>query len=83
MIYFIYTSKSCASVSAKGNLLGWFWGSFSKMIDIFSYTSPNCSVYGAIDNPDRFEQVFDTYYIPETSENPLKKPTFLMVIRLL
>ena len=23
---------------------------------------------GAIDNPDRFEQVFDTYYIPEVSE---------------
>ena len=47
-----------------------FWGKpFWKMIDIFAYTSPNRSGVGAIDNPDRFEQVFDTYYIPETSEN--------------
>mgnify|MGYP001169774375 FL=1 len=38
------------------------------MINIFAYTSPNCSGVGAIDNPDQFEQVFDTYYIPETSE---------------
>ena len=38
------------------------------MINIFAYTSPNCSGVGAIDNPDRFEQVFDTYYIPEASE---------------
>ena len=41
---------------------------FWKMINIFAYTSPNRSGVGAIDNPDRFEQVFDTYYIPETSE---------------
>ena len=38
------------------------------MINIFAYTSPNHSGVGAIDNLDRFEQVFDTYYIPETSE---------------
>ena len=38
------------------------------MINIFAYTSPNRSGVGAIDNPDRFEQVFDTYYIPEVSE---------------
>ena len=38
------------------------------MINIFAYTSPNRSGVGAIDNPDRFEQVFDTYYIPEASE---------------
>ena len=38
------------------------------MINIFTYTSPNRSGVGAIDNPDQFEQVFDTYYIPETSE---------------
>ena len=38
------------------------------MINIFAYTSPNHSEVGAIDNPDQFEQVFDTYYIPETSE---------------
>ena len=38
------------------------------MVNIFTYTSPNRSGVGAIDNPDRFEQVFDTYYIPELSE---------------
>ena len=41
---------------------------FWKMINIFAYTSPNRSGVGAIDNPDRFEPVFDTYYIPEASE---------------
>ena len=29
---------------------------------------PDRSGVGAIDNPDRFEQVFDTYYISEASE---------------
>ena len=38
------------------------------MINIFAYTSPNRSGVGAIDNPDQFEQVFDTNYIPEASE---------------
>ena len=38
------------------------------MINMFTYTSPNRSDVGAIDNPGRFEQNFDTYYIPETSE---------------
>ena len=38
------------------------------MIDIFAYTSPNRLGVGAIDNPDRFEHVFDTYYTPEASE---------------
>ena len=41
---------------------------FFKMINIFACTCPNRSGNGAIDNPDRFEQVFDTYYIPEVSE---------------
>ena len=35
---------------------------------MFAYTSPNCSGVDAIDNPDQFEQVFETYYIPEVSE---------------
>ena len=39
------------------------------MVNIFSYTSPNWSGVGAIDNLDRFEQVFDTNYIPKFSEN--------------
>ena len=38
------------------------------MNNIFGCTCPNRSEVGAIDNPDQFEQVFDTYYIPETSE---------------
>ena len=42
---------------------------FWKKINIFACTCPNRSGVGAIDNLDRFEQVFDTYYIPEASEN--------------
>ena len=38
------------------------------MINILTFTCPNGPGIGAIDNPDRFEQVFDTYYIPEVSE---------------
>ena len=45
-------------------LVGLFVGGgcrpFLKMINIFAYTSPNRSGVGAIDNPDRFEQIFDT-----------------------
>ena len=41
---------------------------FWKVINIFACTCPNHSGVGAIDNLDRFEQVFDTYYIPEASE---------------
>ena len=44
------------------------WGTFWKMSNTFVYTSPNRSGVGAIDNPDPFEQVFDTYYIPNASE---------------
>ena len=40
-----------------------------KMINIFACTCPNRSGVGAIDNPDRFEQVFVQYYIPEDPEN--------------
>ena len=32
------------------------------------YTNPNCSGFDTIDNFDRFEQVFHTYYIPEVSK---------------
>ena len=35
---------------------------------MFAFTCPDRSKVSAIDNPDQFEQVFDTYYIPETSE---------------
>ena len=38
------------------------------MINIFACTCPNRSGVGAIDNPDRFEQVFDPYYILEVLE---------------
>ena len=43
--------------------------SFFKMINIFACTCPNRSGVGAIDNPDRFEQAFVQYYIPEDPEN--------------
>ena len=39
------------------------------MVNIFAYTSPYRSGVGAIDKPDRFEQVFYTSYIPEAVEN--------------
>ena len=38
------------------------------MINIFACTCPNRSGFGAIDNSDRSEQVFDTCHIPEPSE---------------
>ena len=38
------------------------------MANIFTCRRPNGLGGGAIDHPDRFEQVFDTYYIPEASE---------------
>eukprot|EP00493_Phyllostaurus_siculus_P009571 UN09693 len=62
------------------------------MINIFAYTSPNRSGVGAIDNPDRFEQAFDTYHIPEASEtfswtkfrwSVLRKCEFWVVVGLL
>ena len=36
-----------------------------KNLNIFVCTCPNRSGVGAIDNPDRFEQAVDQYYIPE------------------
>ena len=36
-----------------------------QYLRLYVYKSPRND---AIDNPDRFEQVFDTYYIPEVSE---------------
>ena len=42
--------------------------SFRKMVNIFAYTCPNRSGVGAINNPDRSEQVFDVYYISEVSK---------------
>ena len=41
---------------------------FRKMVNIFAYTCPNRSGVGAINNPDRSEQVFDAYYISEVSK---------------
>ena len=38
------------------------------MVNIVACTRQNRSRVGAIDKLDRFEQVFDTYYIPEASE---------------
>ena len=37
-------------------------------MNTFAYTSRNRFGVGAIDNPDQFKQLFDTYYIPEASE---------------
>ena len=39
-----------------------------SMVSFFACTCPNRSGVGAIDNSDRFEQVFDQYDNPEDSE---------------
>ena len=56
------------------------------MINIFAYTSSNRSGVGAIDDPDRFEQVFRTYHTggkPRPSKGPPSynlKNTFIVRI---
>ena len=47
---------------------GRFWGNFCNMVNIFTCRCANRSGVGAIDSPDRFEQVLDQRYIPEVSE---------------
>ena len=52
--------------------MGFFYGGvrkFFKIDNIFTYTCPNRSRVGAIDTPDRFEHVFDPYYILEAPKN--------------
>ena len=43
------------------------------MVSFFTCTRPNRSRVGAIDKPDRSEQVFDQYYIPEDPEKSFTK----------
>ena len=43
-------------------------GFFCNMVNIFICRCPNRSGVGAIDSPDRFEQVLDQRCIPEVSE---------------
>ena len=50
------------------------------MINIFACTCPNRSGVGAIDNPDRFEQAFVQYYIPEDPEK-ISRTTFRWSVR--
>ena len=58
------------SKSSYGNFFfrGGVCRPFRKMVNIFAYTCPNRSGVGAINNPDRSEQVFDAYYISEVSK---------------
>ena len=49
------------------------------MVSFFACTCPNWSGVGSIDNPDRFEQVFDQYDIPEALK--IFKDDFLVVSR--
>ena len=44
-----------------------------SMVSFFACTCPNRSGVGAIDNSDRFEQVFDQYDNPEDSEKNFTK----------
>ena len=41
---------------------------FWKMVSIFTQTCPNHTGVGAIDNPDRFEDVFDPHCVQEVLE---------------
>ena len=66
---FYYGKGSNGSVVVSGNLFRGGCRPFFKMINIFACTCPNRSGVGAIDNPDRFEQAFVQYYIPEDPEN--------------
>ena len=42
------------------------------MVNIFTQTCPNRVGVGAIDNPDRVEDVFDPYYILEVLQKIFK-----------
>ena len=58
---------------SRGTTWGFFfrrdiWATFCNMVNIFTYRCPNWFGVGAIDSPDRFEQVLDHRYIPEVSE---------------
>ena len=51
--------------------LGRFWSNRdppSLIVSFFACTFPNRSGVGAMDSPDRFEQVLDQRYIPEVSQ---------------
>ena len=43
------------------------------MVSFFTCTRPNRSRFGAIDKPDRPEQAFDQYNIPEDAEKIFTK----------
>ena len=62
---FVFYLKKC--VFFKGGCGGIVIQLFS-MVSFFAYTCPNRSGADVIDNPDRFEQVFDPYYILEVLE---------------
>ena len=42
------------------------------MANIFTCRRPNRSRVGAIDHPDRFEEVSDQHYIPDVTEKNFK-----------
>ena len=48
------------------------------MTNIFTCTRPNRSGVGAIDHPDRSEQVPDQHYIPDVTENFFKNDISLL-----
>ena len=47
-----------------------------SMVSFFACLCPNRSGVDAIDNPDRFEQVFDQYDIPEDLEKNFHERPF-------
>ena len=51
-------------VFSIGDFLGG-WGTFFKMVNIFTHTCSNRSGVGAIDSPDRFEHVLRPYCTQE------------------
>ena len=52
--------------------MGGGWDIFCKMSIFFTYAYPNRSGVNAMDNPDRFEHIFDPYYILEVLEKIFK-----------
>ena len=64
--YHAHMVNTCAFFFRGG--LGAIVGRPFSMVSFFTCTTPIRSRVGAIDKPDRFEQVFDPYYILEVPE---------------
>ena len=76
-VYIVFTGMYYRSDMKSSYMWGFFfrrgkWGNFCNMANIFTCRRPNGLGGGAIDHPDRSEQVPDQHYIPDVSENFFK-----------